>query len=76
MRATLVVRRQTAVTAHLRKNTRIIVSKSQQLAPGTRVVRLAVPRKTKARSYTRRPRFRDVAAGTTMTVNRTGRIPR
>jgi hypothetical protein len=76
VRATLNVRRQTAVTAQLRKNARIIVSKSQLLAPGTRVVRLAVPRKTKAGSYTLRLRFRDVAAGTTVTVNRAVRMPR
>lgn len=75
VRATLNVRRQTAVTAQLRKNARVLVSKSQQLSPGTRVVRLAVPRKAKAGAYTLRLRLRDVAAGTVTTVNRSVRIP-
>ena len=75
VRATLNVRRQTALTAQLRKNARVLVSKSQQLSPGTRVVRLAVPRKAKAGAYTLRLRLRDVAAGTVTTVNRSVRIP-
>ena len=75
VRATLNVRRQTAVTAQLRKNARVLVSKSQQLSPGTRVVRLAVPRKAKTGAYTLRLRLRDVAAGTVTTVNRSVRIP-
>lgn len=75
VRATLNVRRQTAVTAQLRKNARVLVSKSQQLSPGTRVVKLAVPRKAKAGAYTLRLRLRDVAAGTVTTVNRSVRIP-
>jgi len=76
VRATLNVRRRTGVAAQLRRNARVLVSKSQQLAPGTRVVKLAVPRKAKAGSYTLRLRLRDVAAGTFTTVNRTVRIPR
>lgn len=75
VRATLNVRRQTAVTAQLRRNARVLVSKSQQLSPGTRVVKLAVPRKAKAGAYTLRLRLRDVAAGTVTTVNRSVRIP-
>ena len=75
VRATLNVRRQTAVTAQLRKNARVLVSKSQQLSPGTRVVKLAVPRKARAGAYTLRLRLRDVAAGTVTTVNRSLRIP-
>lgn len=76
VRATLAVKRQTAATAQLRRNARVIVGKTQGLAPGTRVVKLAVPRKTKAGSYTLRLRLRDVAANTSVTVNRTVRIPR
>jgi len=76
VRATLSVRRQTAVTAQLRKNARVLVSMSQQLAPGTRVVKVAVPRRAKAGAYTLRLRLRDVAAGTVTTVNRSVRIPR
>ena len=76
VRATLNVRRPTAVTVQLRKQTRVVVSKSQQLAAGTRVVKLAVPRRAKAGSYTLRLRLRDVAANTSVTVNRTVRIPR
>lgn len=64
------------MTAQLRKSTRVLVSKSQQLAPGTRVVKLAVPRKAKAGAYTLRLRLRGVAAGTVTTVNRSVRIPR
>ena len=75
VRATLNVRRQTAVTAQLRKNARVLVSKSQQLSPGTRVVKLAVPRRAKAGAYTLRLRLRDVAAGTVTTLNRSVRIP-
>ncbi len=76
VRATLNVRRQTGVTAQLRRSARVVVSKTQQLAPGTRVVTLAVPRKAKAGSYALRLRLRDVGAGTVTTVNRTVRIPR
>lgn len=76
VRATLNVKRQTAVTAQLRKNARVVASKAQHLAPGSRVVTIAVPRKAKAGSYTLRLRLRDVAAGIAVTVNRTIRLPK
>ena len=54
----------------------MLVSKSLQLAPGTRVVKVAVPRRAKAGAYTLRQRLRDVAAGTVTTVNCSLRVPR
>lgn len=75
VRITLNVKRETDVTAQLRKSSRVVVGKTARLTAGTRLVTLAVPKKAKAGLYTVRVALRDLA-GKTFSSSRSIRIPR
>ena len=75
VRITLNVKRETDVTAQLRKSSRVVVGKTARLTAGTRLVTLAVPKKAKAGLYTVRVALRDLA-GNRFSSSRSIRIPR
>jgi Divergent InlB B-repeat domain len=76
VRATLDVKRETAVTAQLRRNGRVLASARAQVLPGTRLVRVPVPRGVKAGAATLRLVLRDIASDQRFTLSRAIRIPR
>lgn len=76
VRVTLRVQRGAAVTAQLRKAARVLTAKTARLAPGTRVVKLTVPKKAKAGAYTLRLALRDLASGDRVRLQRSVRVPR
>lgn len=75
LRVTLNVKRAAAVTTRLRKNARILASKAANLAPGTRLVTLKVPRAVKAGLYTVQVAMRD-SQNRTFSSSRSVRVPR
>jgi hypothetical protein len=74
--ARLNVARRTAVSAAVRRNGRTLASASATFAPGSRTIKVRVPRRFAAGGATLRLTFKDTASGAVTVVSRSVRLPR